>query len=523
MTKKNYTFDTVIEKKVLENYLSRSATAAFMTNTKTLEDDLRAIKNLGIKFIGRAAAIWEPEPDDGEHFRKAAYLAKRIHEVDEEIIIQACIFEAIYKEAENFKVPDYVLEDFGLPVEDRTFRFKEMLFPERPEGYIWGETGGIPDINRLETRLWFYYRATQYITAGYEALHMGQIHLYAANDRGFAETEKLFTKIRKYAKIHGRRHKVLMDAHSHGINIKGKLLLDYHAMPYTRVPLLEQDGEKMTLVNEGFSEGGENPNGWTCDTMPYLMEYDNWGGKTVEDLTQYTREERAYMDWWGYDQIGWFANQDRETRNHFLEYTYKWTQVMNVNAYFEIPFRRTIEKAAVLMERADNNEKEWQDYYQINEKSSDCPMGFGQEETIKQIWKTGNELREKAGNPPDLIHYGAKQIYDEETGVRLPEKVVVYGSFQPSAGAVKNDSNSEITRMYYIGDNTYTLTVVIPFAGEYDYAISTYGTLSATYCFDNYPRSGMTNKGTFQTKKDNAVIRFRYKFMDSIVTVKIIE
>ncbi len=40
---KNYTFDTTIEKEVLENYLSRSVTAAFMVHTKTLEDDLRAI------------------------------------------------------------------------------------------------------------------------------------------------------------------------------------------------------------------------------------------------------------------------------------------------------------------------------------------------------------------------------------------------------------------------------------------------------------------------------------------------
>ena len=65
--------------------------------------------------------------------------------------------------------------------------------------------------------------------------------------------------------------------------------------------------------------------------------------------------------------------------------------------------------------------------------------------------------------------------------MKLPEEIVVYGSFQPSVGAMKNDSNSSMTRMYYVGDNTWKLSVVIPYAGTYDYAVSTYGTLSATY------------------------------------------
>ncbi len=48
--------------------------------------------------------------------------------------------------------------------------------------------------------------------------------------------------IRRYAAVHGRRHKVLLDAHTHGVNRRGKLLFDYHAMPFTRVPLLEREG-----------------------------------------------------------------------------------------------------------------------------------------------------------------------------------------------------------------------------------------------------------------------------------------
>ena len=122
-----------------------------------------------------------------------------------------------------------------------------------------------------------------------------------------------------------------------------------------------------------------------------------------------------------------------------------------------------------------------------------------------------------------LIRYGAENIFDEETGMKLPEKIVVYGSFQSHVGAIKNDSNSEITRMYYIGDNTYSLSVIMPYAGTYDFSISTYGTLSATHQGDGYPRSGSSNKNFFTTQRDNTVVRFRYRFITHEVTVELFD
>ena len=217
------------------------------------------------------------------------------------------------------------------------------------------------------------------------------------------------------------------------------------------------------------------------------------------------------------------ATQPEGGRKHFLEYIYKWTEINNPNAYFELPFRRMIHNAEVFMKRGDNGEMDAQDFYQINTKSAACPMEFDQEETAKRLWATGHSLGEQAANPEMLIRYGAENVYDEETGMKLPEKIVVYGSFQSHVGAVKNDSNSELTRMYYIGDNTYTLSVVIPFAGTYDYSVATYGTLSATYQSDGYPRSGSSNKAHFTTQKDNTVVRFRYQFITNKVTVEMFE
>lgn len=248
----------------------------------TLEDDLRAIKRMGAKFLGRASGVWYMTEDDEEHFRRPKELADKVHAVDSEIILQACIFETIVQRVEEIEIPAFVFDTFGLQPQKRCFCLEKALMPERPPGFIHessdpAKNGGFPDINRLEAQMWFYYRAVRYIDSGYEALHMGQVHLYAANDRGMKKTAALFDKIRTYASKRARRHKVLLDAHTHGVNINGTLLFDYHAMPFTRVPLLEEDGQKLVLVREGFSEGGINPNGFEAEAMPYLMEYDNWG------------------------------------------------------------------------------------------------------------------------------------------------------------------------------------------------------------------------------------------------------
>ena len=525
----NFTFDGSLSREVLENYLSRSVTAAGLIESDTLEDDLRAIANLGVKFLGRASGIWYMTMDDEEHFRLSARLAEKVHRQDPEIILQACVFEWIVERMNEIRIPAYVFEAFGLPVQERCFRLEDALFADRSIRYHGlrdndpARSGGIPDLSGTEARMWFYYRATRYIDCGYEALHMGQVHLYSAGDRGMAKTSELFQMIREYARIHARRHKVLLDAHTHGVNIRGKLMFDYHAMPFTRVPLLDVPGEELVLVREGYSEGGENPNGWSADTMPYLMEFDNWGGLVVDDRESYSRDVLAWQDWWGYDQIAWFANQPEESRNHFLEYTYKWTEINNPNAYFELPFRRMLSDGALTMRRMDNGQTDRQTNYQINKPGPDCPMGFGQEHIARKLWQSGHALREKAANPEMLIRYGAENVYDEETGLKLPEKIVVYGSFQAHVGAIKNDSNSELTRMYYIGDNTYTLSVIMPYAGTYDFSISTYGTLSATYQDDGYPRSGSGNKSFFTTVRDNTVVRFRYRFITHEVTVELFE
>ena len=122
-----------------------------------------------------------------------------------------------------------------------------------------------------------------------------------------------------------------------------------------------------------------------------------------------------------------------------------------------------------------------------------------------------------------MLDYGGVDQDDPETGARYPEKVVAYGSFQPFVGAQADDSNSEITRMYYIGEGKYALTFIMPFAGEYDFAVSTWGTLSACVSTAHpFPFSGTGSKGKLTVPRDNTVVRITYEYMTDKIEVEMI-
>ncbi len=501
-------FDGSMPREVLEYYLSRASSAQWIYNSDTLDDDIRAIVNAGVKFLGRASGIWEGEMPEEEHFKLTKEAAEKIHKADPEIILQACIFEAIYrKDVENIKVPAYVFEAFSLPFEDRCFNYDACVFDKSS-----GTWENMPDISQIETQMWFYYRGVRYIDCGYEAFHMGQIHLYTGHDRGYKAIGKVIEMLREYGKKHARRHKVIFDAHSHSLVVNGKSLLDYNAMPLTRFPVLDREGEKLVLVREGKSGGGISPEGVYEKSLPFLYEYDNWGGRDLWAQKNLSYEERAWSQWWGGDQISWFAHQSENDRNAFLEYTLKWTAINNPNAFFAFPVRRPI-----------GGEEFEYPYYQFNARSETCKDGYSQEETVKRLIEEGYEKYRKYANPSDILDFGAKDIDDPETGVRLPEKVVLYGSFQPYVGAVKDDSNSEITRMYYIGNGKYALSFIMPYKGEYDFAVSTWGTLSACVSTAHpFPFSGAGNKGQLSIPKDNTIVRITFTYMTNDIQLEII-
>ncbi len=504
-------FDGSMPREVLEYYLSHASTAQWLYLSNTLEDDIRAILNAGVKFLGRASGIWKGEMPEEQHYKKTRELAEKIHAADPEIILQACIFEALYREdVEVVKIPRFVFEAFGLPYEERNFCFDRCVYGDSE-----GCDSRMPDISQTETQMWFYYRGVRYIDCGFEAFHMGQIHLYTFRDRGYKAIGRVIEMLREYGKEHARRHKVIFDAHSHSLVVNGKSLLDYNAMPLTRFPMLDRQGEKLVLVREGKSGGGISPEGVYEKALPFLYEYDNWGGRDLWAQENLSYEERAWSQWWGGDQISWFAHQPEADRNSFLEYTFKWTAINNPDAFFAFPVRRPLGSGEVVGTYP---------YYQFNTKSALCENGYSQEETVKRLIDIGYEKYRQYANPSDILDFGGKDVDDPETGVRYPEKVVLYGSFQPYVGAVENDSNSEITRMYYIGDGKYSLSFIMPYKGEYDFAVSTWGTLSACVSpAEPFAFSGTGGKAKLTIPADNSVVRITFTYMTNEITTEIIQ
>ena len=142
---KDYQFDGTISREVLENYLARSSTFGSLLHL-TLEDDLRMIKNTGVKFAGRAIWMGGGESKIDELVRVGEPFAKRIHEIDPDIILQGAIFEVVTKDVNNVAIPESVFEEFGVPKEPRNFSYKAMLYPFGHRHNHWSEDYSVTDI-----------------------------------------------------------------------------------------------------------------------------------------------------------------------------------------------------------------------------------------------------------------------------------------------------------------------------------------------------------------------------------------
>ena len=58
----NYHFDKTMTREVLENYLSRSISMEGVFNGRgDLDDNIRMIKSIGAKYIGRSLCLWNGE------------------------------------------------------------------------------------------------------------------------------------------------------------------------------------------------------------------------------------------------------------------------------------------------------------------------------------------------------------------------------------------------------------------------------------------------------------------------------
>lgn len=388
--KRSYHFDrNGISREVLENYLDRSITMAFFLvpakpeGKRTYpyhEDDLRMIRNTGAKFIGRAIYRWGGESllNDPEFWNKARSIIDTLHRFDREIIFQGCLFEIVTEEVEQIKIPAWVFTDHKLPAEDRTFSYRAMLNEIGKFVDHWRKGSSVPDISRQETQLWFYYLAASYINIGVEAFHLGQVELIGMNDPERTSWASLVSMIRRYAANHARRHWVLLDAHvpKGGMVKDGVSLIDFNSFPLRIKPIPEKPyqgkleaGHLDALYHK--SKGCVSPSGWTCESLPYLVEFDNFGRSNQTNIADTTSH---FI--WGWDEISWFSLQPEHYRNEWLRYAYHWIRKNDPNGHLQMPGCRMI-----------TCPNETSGSYRANTRSEACPIGYSQEEVIRELWR----------------------------------------------------------------------------------------------------------------------------------------
>ena len=391
----NYKFKYDVSEEVLCNYLARAVTISPEGSGVLSKTGSRHVKkfilNTGAKYICRAATCWNPSAADYEtHAGQKAFI-EDVHKSDPDVVFEACVFECISTGVNNIPIPAWVFEAFGKEPEDRCFSFEAMCFPDGSYKNQWGANTSVPDITRDETMMFLYYRACEYINLGFEGLHMGQILLIGKNDTGWKRWTELLAMIRDYATEHARRHFVFINAHTHGIvGADDVLLFDFHMYPSRPMADGEQeahfpteDEPQYAYFEEGHSDsiygkslGGETYSGWTCESLPYLVELDNYGNDAANLHVPRPDDMRT----WGMDEITWYCNQPAWYREEFLEYAYTW--VMDEapgNGFFAMPG----ERVASYYAEDGQTVTQWR-YYGYDSKN--FKQGCGDEAFVKKIW-----------------------------------------------------------------------------------------------------------------------------------------
>lgn len=119
------------------------------------------------------------------------------------------------------------------------------------------------------------------------------------------------------------------------------------------------------------SAGGKTVNGWSVDSLPYIVELDNFGESSTPG--QHVKNQC----WtWGRDEITWFAVQNKDYRNYWLQYAHDWVNGIDKQGigHLEMPGLRPLAD--------DHNELGLWWFYAGN-------SAFAVEDTIAQLWGSG--------------------------------------------------------------------------------------------------------------------------------------
>ena len=333
---------------VLSNYLDRSLTYHVVDGGLHGAKDV--IRQTNAKYFARALCHWNPSIGDVNRFETYKKNIAEIHQMDPEIILEACIFETCGYNMNGIPIPDWVFDAFGLERQERNFDYEKMMHTAKdPNGIVYGYNNWtknqtdpkkmlhIPSISTLEFQMFVYYRACCFIDMGVEAIHFGQMNLIGAVDGNSSVVDsaswtKVIDMINAYAKTNARRGYLIVNGHYPLQNLtrsndSSKMLVDFNMFP---LRITAKAGSTAHTPKAGFQEvtlstgdapyttsrqanaaNKTSPSGYTYTNYPYLLEFDNWG---VNDAGKLNTPSGA----WGYDEISWYANQNATDRRQYL-------------------------------------------------------------------------------------------------------------------------------------------------------------------------------------------------------------
>ncbi|CAL1518525.1 hypothetical protein [Chitinophaga sp. MM2321] len=295
---------------LIDRYLARSMMVAGITNRLGKPgycEQINMFRRLKPSYLSRVAGSWGmPETDllpGGKLFSITRQFIRDIHLVysndDTPLpVIEAGIYEAITTDVNKIRVPDHVLDVFrsdpdmaGLkysPKRPLYFNAEAMRNASFPE---WLPQCWPPDINRIQTRMWFYYMCTIFIDMGCNSMHMGWFEMITNHDTAYVKTHDLFQKIRAYAKSKGTFAIINADIdRALYVNGSNRLLLDFLTTPVRPDPTSNSyrhspcEGQPMAELNlskylPGIlnKSGGISPQGDTIESVPVLFNLDWYG------------------------------------------------------------------------------------------------------------------------------------------------------------------------------------------------------------------------------------------------------
>lgn len=337
---------------MLDRYLSRSMMLALFTDHVDRPgyiQQMEMIRKLKPAYLSRIAGSWGlPETDllpGGKLYHNTKQIiddVRRIYREDSVAMpmIEAGIFEAITSDVNRIAIPEWVLLAFAddpeaskiKPRRGRQVYFNadSMRNNSQPN---WSAQTWVPDINRIHTRMWFYYLSSIFIDMGCQSIHFGWFELITAHDSLFVKTDRLFQRIRQYAK--GKNSFVIFNADTDGVayvNNTNRILLDFvssplrpeatansfHQSPCEGDPMTELD---IPRYNKGLMDqrGGVTAEGDTVKNIPVLFNID-WYGVSYKGKRpgQMGPGEGGWSPWAVNESI-WFYSLSDECQAYWLE------------------------------------------------------------------------------------------------------------------------------------------------------------------------------------------------------------